>query len=842
MLSNTITHWFYHYLRLPIILKNSTSTFQFSTSSKKTPSSTLIFVVLPPQKQTMKQKLSIYLSLILFQFYYSNTLLAQKNADKVSISGYVKDSKTGEDLIGVAIFEKASNVGVNTNAYGFYAITTTKGKHIFTFKYLGYQTIDVEIDLQTNMSKNINMEVVGKKLNDVKINSKKKDEHVQTVQMSTNTISMEQLKKVPALFGEVDLIKNIQLLPGIQSAGEGTSAFFVRGGSSDQNLILLDEAPVYNASHLLGIFSVFNADAIKSAEIYKGAIPAQFGGRLSSVVDIRSRDGNLKKHTGSASIGLLSAKATLEGPLKKDVGSYIVSARRTYFDLFLLGSSDKNVSSTSLYFYDVNAKVNYKLGNKDRLFIAGYFGKDVFGSKLFGLDWGNATGTIRWNHVFNNRLFLNTTAVFSEFNYGLGIKNDVQGFNWTANIREYSLKQDYSYSLNNKNDLKFGGQISSRTFQPGTVKPTSSNSIFKEFIIPKNYSLEYGLYVNNEQKASSRITLQYGLRLSAFQNNGATIYTYANNDKKDVKQITDTLKNDFFDIDRTFIGLEPRLATRYLINTTSSIKASYSRTYQYMHMLSNATAPLPITMWVPSSRYIQPQSADQVALGYFKTLFDGKVEVSAEGYYKWLNNVIDFKDNAQLLLNPAIETDILRGKGWSYGLELYAKKSVGKTQGSISYTWSVTQLQIDGINNGKAYFASWDRPHNINLSISHELNDRWSFGANWNYSTGRPVTLPAAKYYFDYGTAVYYTERNGERTPDFHRLDVSANLKSKKKEGRKWESTWNFSIYNLYNRQNPFSVYSQNVNSGQENTGTDKQIVMSWLFPLIPSVTYNINF
>lgn len=789
----------------------------------------------------MKQKKTIYL-IILLQIFSFKALLADNNSDKVSISGYVKDSRTGEDLIGVTIYEKASNVAVSTNAYGFYSITTTKGKHVFSFKYLGYQLYDLEVDLQSNITKNVNMEVVGKKLNEIQVNSKKKDQNIQTVQMSTNTISMEQLKKSPALFGEVDLIKNIQQLPGIQSAGEGTSAFFVRGGSSDQNLILLDEAPVYNPSHLVGIFSVFNADAIKSAEVYKGAIPAQFGGRLSSVVDIRSRDGNLKKRAGSASIGLLSAKATFEGPIKKDVGSYIISGRRTYFDLFLMGSSDKDVSSTKLYFYDVNAKINFKLGDKDRLFIAGYFGKDVFGSKDFGLNWGNATGTVRWNHVFNNRLFSNTTGIFSDFNYGLGVSSGVQGFDWKASITEYSIKQDFSYSLNNKNDLKFGGQISSRTFQPGEVKPNDKNSIFKDLIVPKNYSLEYGLYASNEQKATSRISLQYGLRLSAFQNNGATIYTYANNAKKDIKEITDTINNGFFDVDKTFIGLEPRFGMRYILSTTSSIKASYSRTYQYMHMLSNSTAPLPITMWVPSSRYVDPQSADQVGLGYFKNLFDDKVEVSVEGYYKWMNNAVDFKDNAQLLLNPAIETDILRGKGWSYGLEFYAKKSVGKTQGSISYTWSVTELQIDGINNGKAYYAPWDRRHNINVGITHELNERWSFGANWTYGSGRPVTLPAAKYYFDYGSAVYYSERNGERTPDFHRLDISANLKSKKKEGRKWEGMWNFSIYNVYNRKNPFSVYSQNVKIDDDKTSSDKQIVMSWLFPLIPSVTYNITF
>ncbi len=764
--------------------------------------------------------------------------------EKYTLSGYIKDAKNGEDLIGASLFIKELKSGTNTNAYGFYSITLPKGTYTVLISYLGYKSTLQQLDLSQNITQNFALEDESIKTDEVVISERRKDENVQAVQMSMNRLTIEQMKKIPVLFGEVDVIKNIQQLPGVQSVGEGSSAFFVRGGSSDQNLILLDEAPVYNASHLAGIFSVFNGDAIKSAEIYKGGIPAQYGGRLSSVVDIRTRDGNMKKFAGTASIGLLSSKATIEGPIVKDKGSFVVSARRTYFDLFLKASSDPALRGTSIYFYDLNAKVNYNLGPRDRIFAAGYFGQDVLKTNQFGLDWGNATATVRWNHIFNNKLFSNTTAIFSDFNYGLGLTSGVQAFRWEAKIQELSLKQDFSYFLNTNNEIKFGLQLTNRAFQPGTIMPKSEISIFKETRMPLNNAVEYAFYASNDQKLTERLTLQYGLRFTLFQNNGATVYDYKNGKPTDKDDITDTLKFDYFDVDKSYYGFEPRFGARFALDENSSLKASYNHTYQFMHQLSNSASPLPITMWVPSSRYISPQTSDQVALGYFRNLLDNQIEFSVEGYYKWLNNTIDFKDDAQLLLNPTVETEVLRGTGYSYGAEFSVKKTAGKFTWSAAYTLSWTKLKIPGINEDREYFASWDRRHNLNTNLFYEITPRWSIGAAWTYGTGRPITLPAGKYDHEQTSVLVFSERNGERTPAFHRLDLSANLKSKKKPGRKWDSVWNFSVYNAYNRKNPFSVYTQNVGVGGSNATqtNNKQIVMLWFFPIIPSVTYTINF
>lgn len=777
----------------------------------------------------------------------SQTSNDPSNNQKFSISGYVKDAKTGEDLIGASVYVKEIKSGTSTNAYGFFSITLPEGKYTLIISYLGYNSSEQTIELKGNMSQNFNIQPESITTDEVVISERRKDENVQGVQMSMNRLTIEQMKKVPVLFGEVDVIKNIQQLPGVQSVGEGSSAFFVRGGSSDQNLILLDEAPVYNASHLAGIFSVFNADAIKSADIYKGGIPAQYGGRLSSVVDIRTRDGNMKKFGGTASLGLLSSKATLEGPIVKDKGSFIISARRTYFDLFLKASSDPDLRNTSVYFYDLNAKVNYILGPKDRLFVAAYGGSDVFKNNQFGLNWGNATGTLRWNHVFSNKLFSNTTVYYSRFNYGLGLTSGAQAFSWTADIQETALKQDFNYFLNPNNEIRFGLQLTNRAFQPGTVVPKSSNSIFREYRMPLNNALEYAFYVSNDQKVTERLSLQYGLRYTIFQNNATTVYKYAG-DVMDKDNITDTLKYDFMGVDKTYAGLEPRFGAKFSLSENSSVKASYNRTYQFLHQLSNSASPLPITMWVPSSRYIAPQTSDQIAGGYFINLFDNKIETSVEGYYKWLNNTVDFKDNAQLLLNPTVETEVLRGRGYSYGAEFSVRKDAGRLNWSVAYTLSWSKLKIPGINEGREYYAPWDRRHNINMNLSYEITKRLSVGAAWTYGTGRPITLPAGKYYFENTSYLYFTERNGERLPDFHRLDLSVNLKSKQKPNRKWEGMWNFSVYNAYNRKNPFSVYTQNieVDNAKSESGTtttnNKQIVMLWFFPFIPSVTYTLKF
>lgn len=795
----------------------------------------------------MKNRLKFkILALALFSAFH--VFSADDTIEKYTISGYLKDASNGEDLIGASIYVKETQKGAASNAYGFYSITLPKGNYTLLISYLGYKSILTQIELSQNITKNYNLEDESIKAEEVLVTEKRKDENVKSVQMSMNRMTIEQMKKIPALFGEVDVIKNIQQLPGVQSVGEGSSAFFVRGGSSDQNLILLDEAPVYNASHLAGIFSVFNGDAIKSADIYKGGIPAQFGGRLSSVVDIRTRDGNMKKLSGSASIGLLSSKATIEGPILKDKSSFIISARRTYFDLFLKASSDPSLKNTQLYFYDINAKINYILGPKDRLFVAGYFGKDILKTGVFGLDWGNATATLRWNHVFNNKLFSNTTGIFSDFNYGIGLTSGVQAFEWRANIQEISLKQDFSYYMNTNNEIKFGLQLTNRAFQPGSITPKSSNSIFKESRMPLNNAVEYAFYASNDQKIGARWQLQYGLRFTTFQNNATTVYDYASGKPTAKADIIDTTKFDYFGVSKTYTGFEPRFGAKFELDEKSSLKASYNHTIQFMHQLSNSASPLPITMWIPSTKYIAPQSSDQVALGYFRNFLDDQIEFSAESYYKWFNNSIDYKDNAELLLNQTVETEVLRGNGYSYGTEFSVKKAAGKFNWSAAYTWSITKLKIPGINEGKEYFAPWDRRHNFNVNLSYDINERWSVSSAWTYGTGRPVTLPAGKYYYEQTSVLVFAERNGERMPDFHRLDLSVNLKSKKKPGRKWDSNWNFSIYNVYNRKNPYTVSTQNItindpnNPGQQIPTNSKQIVMQWLFPILPSVAYTFNF
>lgn len=790
----------------------------------------------------MPHRRILFAVFVAFCFTFRSFGFENYNESKFSISGYVKDAKSGEDLIGATVYIVELKSGVNTNAYGFYSINAKSGTYTLQVGYLGYKTIEQKVELTKNIALDFELQEATVVTQEVLITEYKADENIKSVQMSMNRLTVEQMKKVPALFGEVDVIKNIQMLPGVQSAGEGTSAFFVRGGAADQNLILLDEAPVYNPQHLFGIFSTFNADVIKSADVYKGGIPAQYGGRLSSVVDIRTKDGNLKDWGGTGTVGLLSSKIALEGPFVKDKGSIIISGRRTYFDAFTRIANQTNKDNKSwnplpnYYFYDFNVKANYRVNNNNRLFVAGYFGKDLLDLSQFGMDWGNATGTLRWNHIFSSRLFSNTSLVYSNFNYGLGVKAGAQAFDWRAQISEVILKQDFNYFITPSNELRFGGQWGSRAFQPGNVKPASNNSIFKEYNTPLNNNLEHSYYVSNDQKISSRFSAQYGVRLSVFHNNGATIYQYANN-IPEANKITDTIKYHFNQIDKSYMGWEPRVGVKYDISTNSSIKASYNRMYQYLHMLTPGAVPLPITMWLPSSRYIKPQIADQIAAGYFMNFNDNMFECSAEIYYKQIKNAVDFKDNAQLLLNPTVEADVVQGKGKSYGLELYIRKTKGKLTGSASYTLSRTELTMNGINNNQSYLAPWNRTHNFNTMMSYQLSERWSIGAGWQYMTGRPVTLPVAE--FDYGhyKVQYYSGRNAELTPDFHRLDVSANLKSKPKEGRKWEGMWNFSVYNAYYRKNPFSVYVETNN----DTG-NQRIMMSYLLGVIPSAAYTVSF
>jgi hypothetical protein len=773
--------------------------------------------------------------------FLSSNLQAQ---EKVTLNGYIKDAQNGEELIGVTVYIPQLKAGTVTNAYGFYSITIAKGTYDMQFSFVGYKTVKFNLSLTKDESRNIEMESEATLIGEVVVEDKAIDANVVDVQMSKNTINMDQLRKLPALFGEVDIIKNIQMLPGVITAGEGTSSFYVRGGGADQNLILIDEAPVYDPSHLFGLFSVFNADVIKDSELYKGGIPARFGGRLSSILEVRTKDGNNKKLATSGGIGLLASRLMVEGPIKKDKSSFIVSARRSYVDLFLKAANQDN----SVYFYDINAKINWKANNNNRFFLAFYSGRDQlkFNKGEVGFGWGNSTGTFRWNHLFNERLFLNTSLIASKFDYSLEVKDPVQGLKWTSGLQEYSFKTDFSYYINTKSELTFGYHVTGRRFVPAKFASNSESSIFNTFELEHMYALDHGIYINNQQHFSDKLTVDYGARLSIFQNIGkANVYLYEDPKDNANPKRTDTLHYGAFESIKTYINLEPRLSVRYVLNQTSSVKASYNRMVQNTHLISAGTVPLPFNTWNPSGYYLKPQIADQVAAGYFRNLKDNAYEVSFETYYKNMKDITDFADNAETQLNRDLATEFRQGKSWSYGAEFMLNKKEGKLTGVVSYTWSKTMRKVPDVNLGNAFPANYDRRHVLNITATYDINQKWSFGGNFTYSTGRPITLPAGKYEFGTYHPDLVTERNGYRLPDFHRLDLSVTLNPLKNLNRKWKGQWVFSVYNVYNRQNPFSIYTRAKQDNDGNVvgdGSQSEARMIYLFPILPFITYNFKF
>jgi hypothetical protein len=775
--------------------------------------------------------------------------------NKFTISGYIKDARTGEELIGATIYVQELGTGATSNAYGFYSLTLPAGKYTLSYSYIGFVNQQKKITLASAQTINMELPEESVQMQEVVVSAQKMDENVTEVKMSRENIKIERIKSMPALFGEVDVLRSLQMLPGIQSAGEGTTGLFVRGGSADQTLMLLDEATVYNASHFLGFFSVFNPDAIKDIELYKGGIPAEFGGRLASIVDVRMKDGNSKNFAASGGIGSISSRLTLEGPIIKDKASYIISGRRTYADLFLKLSPDEAINSNTLYFYDLNAKVNYKINDKNRIFLSGYFGKDVFGfDDVFGLNWGNTTTTFRWNHLFNPKLFLNTTVLFSDFNYGFDINDGAQNFEWKSDLQEYALKLDFNYFLNPANELRFGSNTMVHRFSPATIKPKNAGSIFESFSLDNKYAVEQAFYVSNNQKISDRFSLQYGLRYSLFQNVGpGRVFQYTPGLPRADSTIADTLNYSRFEKINFYHGLEPRIGARFLVDQNSSIKASYNRMRQYLQIASNSTAGLPIDRWVPADSYIRPQIGDQVAIGYFRNFKENMFEASVELYYKWMQNQIDFKDGAEILLNNNLEAELLSGKAWAYGSEFMLKKNTGRTTGWVSYTLAKAQRQIEGINNGNPYSPRYDRRHNVSVVLTHEISPRVSLSANWVYTTGSAVTYPQGFYEIESKRIAYYPqERNTSRMPDYHRMDLSLNLAGKKKTGRRWEGSWNFSLYNAYNRKNAFTIQFRDVINGKPGVSEfddnlvintrEPKAVKTALFGIVPSVTYNFKF
>jgi len=770
------------------------------------------------------------LSLFLFASLWSASSLAQ---NKYTISGTIKDAETGEDLIGAAVVLKSSQgTGTTTNAYGFYSLSLEAGTHTLLYRYLGYETLEKEINLSENTKINMELAPALSSLTTVVIESEKEDQNVTSTSMSVTKLDMGEIEKIPVLFGEKDVMKTIQLMPGVKTAGEGNSGFYVRGGSLDQNLVLLDEAPVYNPSHLLGFFSVFNSDALKDVTLYKGGMPAEYGGRASSVMDIKMKDGNSKDFGVSGGIGLISSKLTVEGPIVKDKGSFIISGRRTYADLFLPLSGDEALENTSLYFYDLNAKANYQLNENNRIFLSGYFGRDKFAfSENFGFDWGNATGTLRWNHIFSDRLFSNTSLIYSDYDYKIAIGDSDEGFSLTSTINDWNLKQDFSWFANNNNTVKFGGNLIDHTFVPGQID-AGSNNLLGSTDVESQYAIEGALYVQNEQKVNDRLSLDYGLRYSFFDYRGeGTAYEFDENGT-----LIDQTEYEKGESITNYGGFEPRLAGRYRLNTQSSIKASYNRNYQYLHLLSNNTTSTPTDIWVPSSNNVKPQTADQVALGYFRNLKDNMFELSIEGYYKSMGNLIDYRDGANIQFSTNVESELVYGDGEAYGLEFFLKKKKGRLTGWLSYTLSRTLREFDYINGGEAYSARQDRIHDLSIVGMYDLTDKLSVSATWVYYTGDAVTFPSGKYEVDGQVIPYYTERNGYRMPDYHRLDVGLNWQRKKTE--KFESSWNFSLYNAYGRENAYSIDFQ---QSEANPAVTEAVQLS-LFKWVPSFSYNFKF
>lgn len=751
---------------------------------------------------------------------------------KYILSGHIRDVATGEDLPGATILvDGVANLGTATNAYGFYSITLLGGKHSVRYQYVGYASQTIDINLAENKKLDIELTEQSFELGNIVVTGERADRNVSSVDMGNIKMSPKEVEKIPIIFGEQDIVKTMQLTPGVKSAGEGNSGFYVRGGGIDQNLILLDEAPVYNASHLLGFFSIFNSEAIREANLMKGSIPAEYGGRASSVFDIKMKEGNLKEYGVAGSVGLISSNLAIEGPIVKDKGSFIVSARRTYADLFLAFSKEEDLQNTKLYFYDLNLKANYKINDNNRIYLSGYFGRDDFGfADEFGFDWGNATGTIRWNHNFSEKLFSNTSFIVSNYSYDINILGDFE-VTIGSQIDDMNMKQDFTWYINPLNTIKFGGNVIYHNIMPGEITVFGNSGINAETISTRK-AIEWAAYISNSQSISERLKLYYGLRLALFSNVGPGEFYEFNTDG----DLTNTNKISDFEFVKTQGGLEPRLSLNYMLDSKSSLKTSYNRIYQFLHLLSNSTTTTPTDLWLPSSNNVKPQIADQVSAGYFRNFKDNEYESSVEIYYKDLKNQIDYKNGAELVFNSTVEAELVFGRGWAYGAEFMFKRNFGRLNGWVSYTLARTMRQFDEINDGNPFSARQDRIHDLALVGIYDITPKWSLSANWIYYTGNAVTFPSGKYEIDGIVAGYYTERNGYRMPPYHRLDIGLTWQRKKTE--KFESAWNLSVYNAYARENAYFIqFRQN----KENSAITEAVQFS-IFKIIPSVSYRFKF
>lgn len=773
---------------------------------------------------------------------------------QTTLSGFVSDKDTGESLFGVNILLN-DDYGTITNEYGFYSITVPSGTYEVSLSYLGFSTLRKEVVLQNDQKLDFELQEEANQLEEVVVTSeiKRRTADVKSTEMSTVSLKAETIKKLPAVLGEPDVLKSIQLLPGVSSVNDAANGFNVRGGSADQNLVLLDEATIYNASHLFGFFSVFNTNAISDVKLYKGGIPSMYGGRLSSVLDIKQREGNSKEFRGQAGIGLIAGNLLVEGPISKrgresGKGSYMLAGRRSWADLFTFVSSD--LSDTKLYFYDLNLKANYSLNENNRLYLSGYFGRDNFSIDDFlGTQWGNASGTLRWTSVFNEKLFFQNSLIYSNYDYNLDNLRSGSEFRWKSNITNFNLKPRFSWFINGSNTLKFGAETTYYNFRPGRISPIRGSSVNPETFRQK-FSLESGVYFDLEQKLSKKFSLRYGLRWSNFlrlgedvinqYENGAPLTYNADFDEYRENAVVGTRTFGSGKVIENFNGLEPRFSARYLVSNNSSLKVSYNRMYQYIHLISNTTSATPLDVWAPSGPFLKPQYSDQVALGYFQSLKENKYDFNIEGYYKKLSDVTDFIDGADLLFTETIETETVQGNGRAYGLELQVNKNSGKLTGWLSYTLARSEAKILGINGNRYYPTNSDQTHEINLVGLYKYKDRWDLSANFIFGSGRPVTFPSSRYEQNGLVVADYSDRNGNRLPVYHRLDVAATLNPKPGNRGKWI----FSIANLYNRQNAASIFFREVgeaNGVEAATGRTEAIKLSY-FGIVPSVTYQFKF
>jgi len=793
----------------------------------------------------MISKKIVTLFLILF------TTLTSFSQEKFTLSGTITDANSNETLIGVTIAIPELKTGVPTNEYGFYSLTLPKGIYKVQISSLGYQTIEKTINLNQNVKNNFNLFGSETVLQEVVIIDNKNKADIRKPEMSVNKLSILAIKKMPVVLGEVDVLKSLLLLPGVTNAGEGASGFNVRGGGADQNLILLDEATIFNSSHVFGFFSVFNPDAIKDLKLYKGGIPARFGGRASSVLDIYQKDGSSKGFRINGGIGLITSRILAEGPLVKDKGSFLIGGRSSYAHLFLKLSEKQK--DNSAYFYDLNTKLSYKLNPNNNLYLSGYFGRDVFTlNKSFTNIYGNSTLNLRWNHLFSDKLFSNLSLIYSDYYYGLDL--DFVGFKWDSGIKNYNIKYDFKNYISDRFKLNYGVSAIYYDFNPGTIKPSDANSGINYDQLDKKYAFEPALYINVEQEISEKISLSYGLRFSMFYRLGqSTINIYADNNPvtfnsdMQIYEKASPIRTEFYKKNKaieSYNNLEPRFSAGYQLNDNQSIKASYNRMVQYLQLISNTSSPTPLDVWTPSDQYIKPQISDQVAFGYFRNFKENAYSLEIETYYKEVKNRLDYIDGANLIANKAIEQVILNGQLRSYGLEIMFRKNEGRFNGWISYTLSKSEQQTPGrtaietgINNGNWYHSVYDKLHNIAITGSYILNKKWAFGSNFAFQTGQPVTYPNGHY--DYlGIAIpSYGLRNENRLSAYHHLDISATLTSHKNDKRNWKSEWVFSIYNLYNRKNAASInFRQN-----EDTG-DSEAVKTSIFGMVPAVSYNFKF